>query len=80
LCLNSVEDYDYLFFCESLKYDNDGLRYQSNKESILLQNSILSFLDLHRIAYIYLDAASVFKRCEKILSTLGAKKIEECSM
>ena len=79
LCLNAVRDYDYLFFCESLKYDEDGLRYQSDKENNLLQNSIISFLDMHRIQYTYIEAAPVLERCQKILSVIGAKKMEEYS-
>lgn len=77
-CIKAVNDYDYLFFCESLDYDEDGLRYQSEEENLMLRDCILNFLKLHKIPYVYLGVGSVSERSEKVLEVIGAQKIKEC--
>jgi len=77
LSVRAIKDYDYLFFCETLTYHKDGLRYQKDEEITMLQNAILTFLELHKVKYTYLKADSLEQRSVKVLEVIGAQGVDK---
>lgn len=79
--LKNIYTYDHIFRVNrEFDYKNDGCRYQSEDESIFIDNAIATILKLHGVSFVDLSGSTddrIAKICEIIGENSGTRNREK---